>query len=83
MGWHSMNASSPGQTPGPDPAQLRRILGSEAGQQLLRLLASGNGERLRQAAAAIKAGDQAQAYALLQPILDTEQTQALLRQLHG
>ena len=83
MGWHSMNASSPGQTSGPDPAQLRRILGSEAGQQLLRLLASGNGERLRQAAAAIKAGDQAQAYALLQPILDTEQAQALLRQLHG
>ena len=81
MGWHAMNASSPGQTPGPDPAQLRRILGSEAGQQLLRLLASGNGER--QAAAAIKAGDQAQAYALLQPILDTEQAQALLRQLHG
>ena len=40
-------------------------------------------ERLRQAAAAIKAGDQAQAYALLQPILDTEQAQALLRQLHG
>lgn len=78
-----MNASSPGQTPGPDPAQLRRILSSEAGQQLLRLLASGNGERLRQAAAAIKAGDQAQAYALLQPILDTEQAQALLRQLHG
>ena len=78
-----MNASSPGQTPCPDPAQLRRILGSEAGQQLLRLLASGNGARLRQAAAAIKAGDQAQAYALLQPILDTEQAQALLRQLHG
>ena len=79
-----MNASSPGQTPGSaSEQQLRRLLGSDAGQQLLRLLASGGSARLRQAAAAAKAGDQAQALALLRPILETEQAQALLRQLHG
>ena len=82
MGWHAMNASSPGQMPVSEQ-QLRRLLGSDAGQQLLRLLASGGADRLRQAAAAAKAGDQAQALALLRPVLETEQAQALLRQLYG
>ena len=43
------------------PEQLRRVLGSAEGRQLLALLASGGGERLRQAADAAKQGDHARA----------------------
>ena len=65
------------------PEQLRRVLGSSEGRQLLALLSSGCGERLRQAAAAAKQGDPARAMELLQPVLNTEQAQALLRKLNG
>ena len=63
--------------------QLRRVLGSAEGKQLLALLASGGGERLRQAADAAKQGDHARAMELLQPVLNTKQAQALLRKLNG
>lgn len=64
--------------------QLRRVLGSAEGRQLLALLtADDGGERLRQAADAVRRGDQAQAQALLQPVLSSAQAQALLRKLHG
>lgn len=62
------------------PEQLRRVLGSAEGRQLL---ASGGGERLRQAADAAKQGDHARAMELLRPVLNTEQAQALLRKLNG
>ena len=62
------------------PEQLRRVLGSAEGRQLL---ASGGGERLRQAADAAKQGDHARAMELLQPVLNTKQAQALLRKLNG
>ena len=64
------------------PEQLRRVLGSAEGRQLLALLASGGGERL-QAADAAKQGDHARAMELLRPVLNTEQAQALLRKLNG
>ena len=65
------------------PEQLRRVLGSSEGRQLLALLSSGCGECLRQAADAAKQGDHARAMELLQPVLNTEQAQALLRKLNG
>ena len=65
------------------PEQLRRVLGSSEGRQLLALLASGGGERLRQAADAAQQGDHARAMELLRPVLNTEQAQALLRKLNG
>ena len=65
------------------PEQLRRVLGSSEGRQLLALLSSGCGERLRQAADTAKQGDHARAMELLQPVLNTEQAQALLRKLNG
>ena len=65
------------------PEQLRRVLGASEGRQLLALLSSGCGERLRQAADAAKQGDHARAMELLQPVLNTEQAQALLRKLNG
>ena len=65
------------------PEQLRLVLGSSEGRQLLALLSSGCGERLRQAADAAKQGDHARAMELLQPVLNTEQAQALLRKLNG
>lgn len=60
--------------------QLRRVLGSAEGRQLL---AADGGGRLRQAAEAVKAGDHARAQAILQPVLQTEQAQALLQKLDG
>ena len=65
------------------PEQLRRVLESAEGRQLLALLSSGGGERLRQAADAAKRGDHARAMELLRPVLSTEQAQALLRKLNG
>ena len=65
------------------PEQLRRVLGSSEGRQLLALLSSGCGERLRQVADAAKQGDHARAMELLQPVLNTEQAQALLSKLNG
>ena len=59
--------------------QLRRVLGSAEGKQLLALLAADGGGRLRQAAEAVKA----RAQAILQPVLQTEQAQALLQKLDG
>ena len=50
---------------------------------LLALLAADGGGRLRQAAEAVKAGDHARAQAILQPVLQTEQAQALLQKLDG
>ena len=63
--------------------QLRRVLGSAEGKQLLALLAADVGAALRQAAEAVKAGDHARAQAILQPVLQTEQAQALLQKLDG
>ena len=62
--------------------ELRAALGAYI-RQLLALLASGGGERLRQAADAAKQGDHARAMELLRPVLNTEQAQALLRKLNG
>ena len=63
--------------------QLRRVLDSAEGKQLLALMAADGGGRLRQAAEAVKAGDHARAQAILQPVLQTEQAQALLQKLDG
>lgn len=63
--------------------QLRHVLDSAEGKQLLALLAADGGGRLRQAAEAVKAGDHARAQAILQPVLQTEQAQALLQKLDG
>ena len=78
-----MNASF--QNPGASfsEAQLRRVLSSPAGKQLLQLLAANGGAALRQAAAAAAQGDHARAFALLRPVLETDEAQALLRQLDG
>ena len=63
--------------------QLQRVLDSAEGKQLLALLAADGGGRLRQAAEAVKAGDHTRAQAILQPVLQTEQAQALLQKLDG
>lgn len=79
-----MNASSPGTFPGSfSEAQLRQMLGSPAGRELLQLLTQDGGAAMQQAAAAVRAGNQQRAQELLRPLLETPQAQALLRQLHG
>ena len=56
---------------------------SFSADQLRRVLAADGGGRLRQAAEAVKAGDHTRAQAILQPVLQTEQAQALLQKLDG
>lgn len=63
--------------------QLRRIVSSDAGRALLTLLRADGGARMQQAAEAVRQGDHVRAQQILQPVLQTEQTQALLRALHG
>ncbi len=63
--------------------QLRRIVSSDAGRALLTLLRADGGARMQQAAEAVRQGDHARAQQILQPVLQTEQAQALLRALHG
>lgn len=63
--------------------QLRRVLGSSEAKALLALLRADGGAAMQQAADALRRGDQAQARAILQPLLQTPQAQALLRTLNG
>jgi len=59
----------------------RRMLESEQGQQLLRLLTKDGGGALRQAAEALRRGDTARAKELLSPILSSEEAAGLIDQL--
>lgn len=50
-------------------AQLQALFGSKEGRALLTLLQKNSGQTLQKAAEAARAGDYAQAQALLQPLL--------------
>lgn len=54
---------------GPDPEQLRRVLGSPEGAELIRLLQTGGSKALQRAAQAIRAGDTEAAKRILGPLL--------------
>lgn len=66
-------------------AEIRRVLGSREGRALLKLLNQDGGFTLRKAAAAFQAGDTATAQALIAPLMENEQAQALITELnrHG
>ncbi len=66
-----------------DTEQLRRILTSAEGRQLLALLSRGNTQTLQNAAEAARQGDTARAQALMQPLLSDPQVQTLLARLNG
>lgn len=60
--------------------EIRRVLGSSEGQQLLALL-SRDGSSLKAAAQAFQNGDTATAKALLQPLVDTPEASRLLQKI--
>lgn len=62
-------------------AQLQAILGSQEAKALISLLQADGGQKVRQAAAAAKAGDYAAVQNILKPILEGGQGEALARQL--
>ena len=67
----------------PDPEQLRCLLTSPEGQALVRLLRADGGAGLRQAAAALRSGDEAGVKAALTPLLAGTEAEALAQSLEG
>ncbi len=66
-------------------SEIRRVLGSKEGKELLKLLNQDGGATLRKAAAAFQSGDTAGAQALIAPLMENEQAQKLVNELnkHG
>ena len=64
-----------------DPQQVKKLLSSSAGKQLLQLLNQDGGAALQQAAACLKSGNLSGAQSAVAPIMEHAQAQALLRQL--
>ena len=61
--------------------QIRRVLETNEGRQLLAYLMRDGGNALRDAAAAMKRGDEAAAQAAIRPMLQSQTVQDLLRQI--
>lgn len=61
--------------------EMRRVLGSPEGKQLLALL-SRDGSSLKAAAQAFQSGDTAGAQRLLQPLVSTPEASALLQKIN-
>lgn len=62
-------------------ADVKKLLHSKEGQQLLSLLNRDGGAKLRQAADALKSGNTERMQQILTPILQTEEATALLERL--
>ena len=60
------------------PEQIRSVLGTKEGQQLLSLLNRDGGAALRQAAGAIKSGNYATAQKILEPVMQTPEASRLV-----
>ncbi len=65
-----------------DQHNIQKVLGSQEGRQLLALLNRDGGKALREAASAIQRGDQAAAAAVLEPVMNTPEAQALVQKLN-
>ena len=61
--------------------EMRKVLGSAEGRQLIALLSRDSGA-LRQAAEAFKSGDAATAQKLLQPLVNTPEASELLQKIN-
>ena len=60
------------------PEQIRSVLGTKEGQQLLSLLNRDGGAALRRAAGAVKSGDYAAAQKILEPVMQTPEASRLV-----
>lgn len=65
------------------PDAAAQILKTSEGQQLAQLLNHADPERIRQATKAMQHGDAASAAAILGPILQNQEIQALLQKIQG
>lgn len=63
-------------------AEVRAVLHSKEGQQLLQLLKKDGGSTLNQAAAAIQSGEYAKAAAMLQPIMESKDAARLVNEIN-
>lgn len=72
----------PTKNPQFSEAQIRQVLGSPEGRQLLALLSRGGGQELRQAANAFKNGDVNTAQELLRPLVQTPEAAELMDKIN-
>lgn len=63
--------------------EAKRLAKTPSGQQLLSLLSSLNQDALQQASSKAASGNYADAAALLQPLLQSEEVKKLIRQMGG
>ncbi len=65
-----------------DPKRaLEALLGSPDGQRLVQLLSRDGGSAMRQAASALKSGNEEKAKAAMEPMLQNREVQALLQSM--
>ena len=65
-----------------DPKRaLEALLRSPDGKRLISLLGRDGGNAMRQAASALQSGDEAQAKAAMEPMLQSQEVQALLQSM--
>ena len=63
-------------------SDIKKVLGSPEGQALLRLLNRDGGNMLKQAAAAVKAGDMEKAKRIVQPVMDSRDAADLIEKIN-
>ena len=63
-------------------AEIKAVLQSKAGQQLMQLLKKDGGISLSRAVAAIQSGDYAKAFELMQPIMSSEDAAKLVKEIN-
>lgn len=64
------------------PAEIKAVLGSAEGKQLLELLNQDGGALLKQAAESIQKGDQQNARQLLEPLMQSGEAADLIRKIN-
>ena len=64
------------------PEQLRSVLASKEGKQLMQLLNRDGGAALRQAAAAARNGDYEQAKRIMEPLMQTPEAARLVDEIN-
>lgn len=64
-------------------AEIRRVLASSDGRQLLKLLTKEHAQELSAAAEALKKGDPETAKALLAPVMEQGKAAALVQKING
>ncbi len=77
-----MMTEDSGKNTGFNEAQIRQVLGSPEGRQLLALLSRGGGKELRMAAEEFKKGNVDGAKELLSPLVQTPEAAELLNKIN-